>query len=253
MCALLLFTMVLTGCVDVNVAIKINPDGSGTVTETVLVKSDIGIKSNGKPTHLQAKPLDDSAVASKIISYGGQVNLISNLALNAGEKVGYRAVFGFDDINKLKVPIDPKNKKDFYTFQQTQGNTTRLNIYSTLDWLAESNIEPKADEKALSEAIVKDPKLNKQFNRVFKNLEDASFKIHVEFAGKIIKSNAMYQQGQIINLIFMDLNKIRHSTDLDELITIQNMGQKPTREQFMSKQIPGMEVDFQKEISIEYQ
>ena len=181
---LLLFTMLLTGCVDVEVAIKLNPDGSGTVTETVLVKSDIGLTTNGNPVHLDAKPLDDAAVAIKVSSYGGHVYLISNRAFSAGGKVGYRAEFGFDDINKLKVPIDQKNNKDFYTFHQTQDKTTRLKVFSTMDWLADSNIEPKAEEQALYEAIVNDGKLKKHLDAVLKNLKDASFKIHLELSGK---------------------------------------------------------------------
>lgn len=249
----LLFTIVLTGCVDVEVAIKLNPDGSGTVTETVLVKSDIGIQANGKPVQLQAKPLDSPSLATKVNSYGGEVYLISNRALNRGGKVGYRAEFGFDDINKLKVPIDQKNPKNFYTFQQVKGNTNRLSILSTLDWLGDTNIEPKVEE-ALTDAIVNDPKFKNYLGTVFKNLQDASYKIHLELAGgKMIKSNAMYQQGQVINLINMDFNQMVHYPDFSEFLTMQNMGKKPTRYQLMSQRIPGMEVDFQKEISIEYQ
>lgn len=249
----LLLTMLLTGCVDIDVAIKVNPDGSGTVTETMLSKRDMGLKSNGKPVLLQAKPLDDFKVAMKIAGYGGQVHLLSNQALSVGEMVGYKAVFGFEDINKLQIPIKPNAGKEIYTFRQTRDKTIRLDIFSTMDWLGESTKEPTVEEKNLAEAFVNDPKAKEFMNTILKGLKDANMSIHLEFAGQSIKSNAMYQQGQVIDLMKMDFNQMMQSPDFSKAMTIQNMGRKLTKEEIVAMKMPGMKVDFQKEISIEYQ
>lgn len=253
---LFLVTTFLTGCIDVDVAIKLNKDGSGTVTETSLTKSDIdiGVEINGKklpPT--KAKPLDDFKVKMRIASYGGQVRLLSNEPSSSGDKVGYKAVFAFDDINQLRVPIDSNKGKDFYTFHHIKGKTTRLQILSTMDWLEESEKEPTTVEKKLTEAFASDPKAKELMNSIITGLQYAKWSIHLELPSQTIKSNALYQRGFFIDLVTMNFGQMGLSPDFEKLMTMQNVGKKPTEEEMMAMRIPGMRVDFQKDISIEYE
>lgn len=258
MAAVMLLSICLAGCIDEDVVVKVKPDGSGTVVERILIKSALFMKdASGKPISTPAKPLSDYAVTMKIASYGGKVRLVSNQPVTDGGEVGYRAEFAFDDINQFKLPANPNAGigGDFYTFHQTTGATTRLQVINSKDWLPKSpegkmpeeRQIPEEEKKAEADAI------KKLTADMVKMLDGAKISFRVEVEGKILQSNAQFQTDSGVDLMNMDFGLAAKSPDFEKTMAIGTGSIKPTREDLLAVHVPGLHMELQKEIFIEYQ
>lgn len=249
-----LVAMLLTGCYEIDVRIKVNIDGTGLVTETLKMNKDV-IKVNGKPLE-KSTPMSATEINERIKAYGGQVRLVSNEGILTEKSFGYKVVFEFDDVNKFRFSMKQWPRKDLsYNFKLTQGDSSILQITSNIDLFADAEKGLTAEEKKLKklrEELTNDPKFKELMKKNAEQLADARLSICVELGGKVLKSNAMYSQGSVIDLFSVDFNQIKLSQDFEKLMTMQNSG-KLTKDEYMKMRLPGVRVELQKEITVEYQ
>jgi len=217
---LLLATLSLTACLNSTTLVKVKADGSGTVEQTTLVnmsalKGVMGAQGQGQGAPngpmMSKEELERTAAAM-----GEGVRLVSSEPIKgeAGWE-GVKAIFAFDDINKVQVNQSPSmsggtsSKKrsaeptsdDPVRFKLTRsGGTSTLSI-NFID-------RPVGDKPAAEPRQPSDmPDLT---NPMIMNMIKAMFNgfqvnVGLEVAGKIIKTNADYVTGSRITLLELDV------------------------------------------------
>lgn len=139
----ILLAVILGGCVQDSMVVRVKADGTGTINETVLLSNDMlelmesfasemtgPEKQEGKQTD-QVKAADkenDAAAAkktrddmienmakdaqNKAVLFGPAVTFVSVKPVKTHAAGGYSAVYAFQDINQVKINQNPSDKVD---------------------------------------------------------------------------------------------------------------------------------------------
>lgn len=153
-----------TGCIDVTSHLYIQKDGSGTLTETVLMEkaaaetissmmAGFSQQEEGKePTPKTGTWWSESDLKNRASQIGEGVEFQKAEPLNTEKGTGYKATYTFKDVNKIKLTRDPNDRapqnpneenaeqplseqtdnkvkeEDQIIFKFTPGDTPRLSI-----------------------------------------------------------------------------------------------------------------------------
>jgi len=113
---------VLMGCVQTDVTINLNPDGSGTVVETVTMAKAVTQQMKATMESMQqqqaekeggdteAAPVElwkESDIRAEADTMGEGVKFVSMELIDNGDFEGYKATYSFTDINKLLINQNP--------------------------------------------------------------------------------------------------------------------------------------------------
>lgn len=113
--ALMLAVLTLSGCVSRKTVIALHPDGTGTITVTVLVNQTgldmmqaMGNKKPGAQSEMQkALNIDEAALRGRAADFGEGVTLVSFKKIDGeGDGQGQEAVYAFTDVNRLTLGIN---------------------------------------------------------------------------------------------------------------------------------------------------
>ncbi|MDX1371875.1 MAG: hypothetical protein R3321_05360, partial [Nitrososphaeraceae archaeon] len=136
------------GCLKIETTLNVNKDGSGTIEESVLMsKAFVQMikefsQSFGDTTETEEFSLfkeDELIDAAK--NYGSEVQYVSGEEISNDEWEGYRAVYSFADLNKVRLEPDPDDKisigdesteeqstNEYYYFKFKPGPVAELTI-----------------------------------------------------------------------------------------------------------------------------
>src|SRR5215204_2404095 len=109
--AVLIATTGLTACLDSTTIVKVKPDGSGTVEQTTLMNT-AALKGmmggQGGQGQVNGPMMNKEELERMAASMGEGVRLVSTEPIK-GEPgfEGAKAIFAFDDINKIQVSQGP--------------------------------------------------------------------------------------------------------------------------------------------------
>ena len=210
-----------SGCLQIEQVIKLKPDGSGTVEETLLMSkeavasmqqmaSGFGGKADaGKGFEL----LDEKKLKEQAAKMGEGVTFVSAKKIDTEKSEGFAAVYAFADINKLKVDQNPgsampgpmggkspdggKSKKEQLLFKFAKGRPAELTITM-----------PKPDEKAAEKKPQMEGMEDMAMQMMGQMFKDMKVTIAVEVVGTIEETNAEYRDGSRVTLMEMDFNKL---------------------------------------------
>jgi hypothetical protein len=212
--ALIGMGVVASGCINSASLVKIKPDGSGTIEQTMLVNM------------AAIKGLISGMGASQTKESGGVLNEAE--FKRAGERMGVRpvsltpmkeggfegakAIYAFDDITKVRVDQDPQlggraagttpesrvSTSPIKFGLARQGATSVLTI--TVDEKAADSATARAQDAPSLESI--DPAMMQMIKTMFDGFR---ILIDVEVDGKIVKTNADYVSGSRITLLEVDM------------------------------------------------
>jgi hypothetical protein len=248
----------LSGCIQVQTRININKDGSGTVEETVLMSDEMVSMINefitGFSTDSTAKPEEfklykEEDLRSRVNEMGEGVSFVSGSEIKNGGKEGYKVLYSFTDLNKLKISQDPDSKiqddvgattteegeKKYVTFSFTKGETSEIKIN-----LPEP--EKDDDEATGEDETDKDSVSNNDLSEMKFFLKDLSFSLTASVNGEIVETNSEYKEGSEITLFNLNFGELLESPEkLEELQKINN-------EDFIElkrimKDIPGIKIE----------
>lgn len=213
-----LATLSLTACLNSTTLVKVKPDGSGTVEQTTLVnmaalKGVMGAQGGG-PTGPMMNKEELERTAAQM---GEGVRLLSSEPVkgDAGWE-GTKAIFAFDDINKIQVSEGPgisggtrsrsrsaePTSDDPVRFKLARtGATSTLSINFIDRAPGGAKTEREPNQKP-SEFDLTNPMIMNMIKTMFNG-----FKINIglEVAGTIVKTNAEYVTGPRITLLEMDV------------------------------------------------
>lgn len=268
-CCLLLL-IVFTGCLKVNTTISLNPDGSGTIEETVYMKAEIldmikqfASSFNEEENQQEFSFYKEDEQISKASEYG------EGVTFTRGEEViepgweGYRVIYSFTDINKLKLDPSPDNKvsigdateeevetvREFITFNFSKGTPSELNITFPLRDFDNISDTESIEATETAEADTTDEGMTEMFKRMFDGMR---ISINVNVNGSISETNASFIEGNKITLMDIDFtNLITNEDAIKKLESKKPESIEEFRE--MTKDIDGILIEFNDIIKVRFQ
>lgn len=260
----------LGGCFQVETTVRVNPDGSGTVEERMLM-SDTVIRQieemskafagpEGKPEPFTLH--DVKALRKRAGEMGAGVGFVSSKAVKGNGYTGYRAVYSFRDINTLRLSQEgPKSVGESagepgkaegkpFLFQFTPGRQARLVVIPPRKEPTDQKEEPKTVSETATEAEQgKQAMTPEQEREVAELLKGLKFSLAVEVAGKVLSSNATYRDGGRITVFEFDLGKM--GADPEKIALLKKIDPANFAEaKELLKSLPGIKADLNDRLEI---
>lgn len=262
-----IFIITLTGCLRVNTTINLNPDGSGTIEETVFMKGAIldmirqfasSFDESGEAEEFSFYKEEEQI--AKAIDYGEGVAFLSGEEIFETDWEGYKVTYAFTDINKLKIDPSPDNKVNLGDEVETSSETVRE--YLTFSFKKGSPADltiklpqpdfSKDEETEIVETEVTDSLNDDSMTEMFKNMFDGMrMSVNLKLNGQIEETNAAFVNGNVITMIDVDFTNILLNEDV--IKTLES--KKPeSMEDFreITKDIEGIKIEFNDEVTVRF-
>ncbi len=267
----------LSGCLEVQTKVNINPDGSGTIEETVMMSGEMidmmkqFAAMSGEEEDEPFSLYDKQELMDEALEYGEGVTLLNSETVSRDRMEGYKAVFKFEDINKIKLDANPTDKmpsgqmaeddeEDFgeedepIRFSFNEGNPSVLKImmpepdmndedgeedYEDDEWQDEEEWDDESEE---NEAMTEQAK---------EMMKDMRVKMSLNFNGEIVETNATNVEGSEITLLEMDFGKLMDNPE--KFKQMENKEPKTIEEaKEMFGDIEGFKFEFNQELEVKF-
>lgn len=259
-----------SGCIETETVINLKKDGSGTLTETVLVSSAVtemieGMASSfGADTTQEKKEefnlLDEDKLKEDAKKMGEGVKFVSAEKMKIEKAAGYKAVFSFSDINKLQINQNPgenlpskpgENKTaepEYISFEFNKGKVSTLKIKRPEPKDKETSIKKDIPEKTGADSAKADDQAIEAMKNMFEGMRIA---VLLEIEGEITKTNATHVDGKRITIMEMDFAKLMEIPEkLKEFAASNPSSVKEVQK--LVKDVPGIKVDLNDEIVVKF-
>ena len=275
LCGLAAF--LLSGCFDVETLVKVKPDGTGTIEQTVLVSKEMvtqmkdmqaqfgaaaGAGGNAKDEPFNL--LNESDLKKQAATMGEGVTFESAQKLSTQTGEGFKAIFAFKDINKLKLDQSPSSaapkmgpmtpqagKQELVSFQMKPGKPAELTVTMPphkLDADAKSEKDKGAKDAAPNDEKP-DPGMLNMMKDMLKGMRMA---IAVEVEGAIASTDASYRDGAKVTLMEIDFGKLTADPKVLESLATKKPASVEDAKQLL-KSVPGIKVETNPKVSIKFQ
>jgi hypothetical protein len=220
----LLPPLFLSGCLQIDAVVKLQPDGSGTIEQKVMMggaivqqmKSMAAAFGGDKGANASSGIYDEAKAKARAAEMGPGVTFVSGRAITGADgSEGFTATYAFTDINQVKLKADPgdfgpqgggmkmksSSKEPPLTFQFAKGQPASLKIVNPRtrpDPAAKPEATP-SPEDAMQEAML--PMMQQM-------LKDMRMSVAIEVAGRIVETDAQWKDGARVTLMDLDMNKI---------------------------------------------
>lgn len=222
-----LLALLTSSCLEHSATIRLNKDGSGTITEETVFSAEASAMMAQMPPGGEGPKFDDpKKAAASAAKMGEGVTVEKVEKIDKGGRVGGRVVYKFKDINKVKftygeamsnagkdmgppgAPGDapdaagdkPENKP--MTFKYADGVLTMVNPDAKAAGEAK---KPAADGDAPDAAEEPDPQSLAMMQGVFK---DMKMSLKVEIVDGIAETDATNVEGNTVTLMDMAFGKL---------------------------------------------
>jgi len=255
----LLLATSLVGCIASTTLIRVSPDGSGTVEQTVTMNPEAvaglmqlaagfgekGREGQGKPPDLFSEK-ELQAAAPKL---GEGVRFVSSERIKTKEAEGVKAIYAFTDITKLHINQKPdiaapgapamsgSSREDVaFRFARRPGGSAVTVVFPDF------KISPEeAGEKGKA-----DPSQLAMMRELFKGLR---ISIAMEVAGRILKTNSPYVAGSTVTLLEIDFARLLEDpAAFDKLQGVSSLEEA----KLQLRGIKGLKISTDKEVVVEF-
>ena len=256
----LLPAILFSGCLKVNTKININKDGSGTIEEQVLM-SDVVVSmmnefmssfQDSTNTPEEFKLFKERELKDKAAEYGIGVEYVSGEEVKTNGWQGYKAVYSFEDLNKIKMETDPNRKvemgidesaekNEYFNFIFIPGDVSELII-------DRPEVETGSEEEAYKESESDEEGLDDKF---IKMMDGMSITISLVFNGDIVETNATFVDGSkviMLDIDFSELLKNKNSLELLKKHPPKNLDEMKE----IVKNVPGIKLELQKPVIVKF-
>jgi hypothetical protein len=251
----------LSGCFQVETTVRLNPDGSGTVEEKMLLSNMIigqmdQMAKAFAPPGGKTKPFslyDPKKLRKQAAAMGPGVVFVSGKPLVEKGFKGYRATYSFKDINKLvlsskgagsmsELPGAKADKEQSLLFRFTPGKQARL-------VLRQPHPEKKAGttdsrmETAASEGDTDKPAMTPEQEKTMEEfLKGMKFSLNIVINGTVKETNATFRDGNRITVFEFDPGRmILDAKKLELLKKVEPAS--PEEAKAILKDIPGIKIE----------
>jgi len=252
--------VLFSGCLKVNSNVKINKDGSGILEEQVLM-SDMVISmmnefmssfQDSTSTPEEFKLFKEDELEAKASEYGEGVKYVSGEEIKIDGWEGYKAIYSFEDLNKITMDTDPNTKvenqqdggkeSEHFSFKFIPGDIAELII--DRPELTSKN----EDEEISVETGTADEELD---DNLIKMMDGMTMTISLELNGKIVETNASYVDDTRITMLDIDFSKLLKNKESLELFK-KNPPDNLDEMKAIVENIPGIKVEFKKPVSVKF-
>ena len=268
-----LFTLGLSGCLQIEKVVKLQTDGSGTIEETVMM-SKAGVaqmqqmaagfgEAGGKKEGQPAKGfdlMDETKLQAAAEKMGEGVKFVSAKKIETETSSGFVATYAFTDINKVKLDQNPSDamptpagvkggegpggkKSEPVTFKFTKGSPAELTVMMPVP-----DLKARPKKKEEQPAGMEDMAMQ-MMQQMFK---DMKISMAVEVAGTIKETNAEYKTGARVTLMEMDFNKLLANPEKFKKLAKEDPKTLQETKALM-KGIDGIKVETAPEVKIKFQ
>lgn len=253
----------LTGCLQMEQVVKLKPDGSGTVEETVVL-SKAGLAAmeqmvgslagDNKKEGASAMPdlFDEAKLKAAAVKMGEGVTFVSAKRIDGEQGKGFTAVYAFTDISKLKLDQNPGealpdsggpkpagNKKEPIVFQFDKGTPAQVTLKMPAPEFKPKEPQPEGMEDMAMQMM----------KQMFK---DMRISLAVEVQGTISETNAEYRDGSRVTLMDMDFNKVMADPGKFKALAKANP-QSLQEAKALIKGLDGVKIESAPEVKIKFQ
>lgn len=207
----ILTSTIAAGCINSEALIRVKPDGSGTIEQTMLVNTAAIKGLLAGMGNAQTKESGSVLNEAEFKRAGERMGVrpVSLTPMKQGGFEGSKATYAFDDITKVRIDQDPQMAGAAGSFKPSgtnpikfglvrQGGVSTLTI--TVDEKAAESAAASAQNAPSLDSI--DPAMLQMVKTMF---EGFHVLINLEVDGKIVKTNADYVDGSRITLLEVDM------------------------------------------------
>ena len=232
-CVLGLSILVMSGCLNTSAVIRVAPDGSGTIEQTLLFNlkavesafANMGFKPSGQSGGSTRPPMDEAAMKEAAASLGDGISLVSVTPVKQPSGFeGATVVFRFADITRLDTSefMMPGAAKDMapgggdkassagnrirFAMQRTSGGTSVLT--ATFDDTTKGSGQSSKNNSG--GPGLDDPELRKMVTALFKGFRIG---IDLEIVGQIVRADADHVAGKRITLAEINMEELLLNAD----------------------------------------
>ena len=256
------------GCITAITTLKIRPDGSGTIEQSMsmtaaaaeqLAQMTKGFSdatasgaSTGAPELFSEKEMQEAA--SK---FGEGVLFMSSRPIKTADRVGRVAVYQFTDITKVRLNQKPptggiaagavarpgaKAEDVLFRFAQRPTGTSVLTVV-----FPEQKLDDAVRKKDPGAAMpTMDAAKLEMARKLFEGLK---IEIDVDVLGSIVKTNSPYVQGSKVTLLEMDFNQLLANDQLLSQVTQPGSVEEAKK---LLQGVKGFKVNLDREVAIEF-
>lgn len=265
-----LLPLLAAGCLQHEVVVRVNGDGSGTIVERVVMSHEFiemfkQMSAPGKPFQLRtAEQLRQDAS-----NYGEGVRLHSGKNIETQFGRGYEAKYVFDDVTRLRIGQNPGDRMPgessegagvdgstgkFTTFSLRRDRQSELVVHWPVDEPSvDAGEEPAASVEnggadAVGPTTEEERAALEMMTAAFKGMRMA---VHVEVMGEIVETNATHRDGSRVTLVEISFAELLSSEDA----LLQMAQQKPESVADLKEMmtlIPGLKLEIEPEVAIRF-
>jgi hypothetical protein len=262
----------VSGCIQSSTLIKMKPDGSGTIEQTMTMSAEalaqitaLSAMSGDKDKKAEkGGPEDlfsDKDARDAAAKMGKGVTFVSSQKIDTPDRKGLKAVYAFTDIRTLsleemKAPsvggdaggLSPtpqaKDAPMTFQFKQLPGGNALLTILQP--GVEKAMKTPDATSTASAGV---DPKMAEQGLEMMKTFMKG-LKVDVAIqVPRVIKTNSPYVEGGTVTLLSMDFDKVL--TD-PKMLERMNGAKTLADTKSVLKDVKGIKVNLEPKITIEF-
>ncbi|HEY6871546.1 MAG TPA: hypothetical protein VI298_02340 [Geobacteraceae bacterium] len=261
----------LSGCFQIIDVMRINPDGSGTVEQSVLIsKKFIGQMNEmmgGFSGYSSAKAeppelFDPAMLREQASTMGEGVVYQSGKKVETADFTGFTAVYAFSDINSLKldqlnlnqqIPVTGAPAGDgqparMLSFHFTKGSPATLIIEQPVA-SKPAAAPPGPDGPATAAPVPQGAASDEEAAKLAKMFMGMKVLLAIDINGSIVSTNATYRDGNRLTLLELDMEKLGNSFSRMEKLTGIKTGSLGEAKELL-KEIPGVRMDANDKLTV---
>jgi hypothetical protein len=262
----IVFSVFLSGCLQVNTTVNLNKDGSGTIEEVFVMKTEVinmmkefamafdSTKSEG------FEIFNENELREKAAKFGEGVTYVSGELVKKDNYEGYKVIYSFKDINKLKLNPSPEDKvpmgndlgeveeesvDDLLKFNFKKGNPSILVIN-----FPKPEMEDKPETEETSE--FEDSTFNEQAEqKMIEMFDGMKMALYFNFKDGIDETDASFVDSSKVTFMEIDFSEIIKNKEVFK--NFQNS--KPeTMEEFKEVvgDLEGIKIEFKEQVTIKF-
>ena len=265
----------MMGCFSADITVKLNPDGSGTIVQRLMVNSSLRVqmktmmsgfaKQGGEPQIPAGSSkliglFDEGEARAQATKMGEGVSFVSSREVKTDTMEGRESVYAFNDIRQLKISEKPgsstlqgmgtvqegtSGKETVFRFQKLESGHALLTIVSPIaqhNERSETVAEPKSKPGAPS------PEQLEQARRMFEGMR---FSLVIDVQGSVIHTNSPYLDGSRVTILEMDFSQLLSNENLLKEMSSMKSDSLEDARNFL-KNVKGFRVNLEPEVQVEF-
>jgi len=253
-------SVMLSGCLEGKTVIRVNPDGSGTISETTLFSKKMATEIKEFTAGLPSSdPIDPGKLKDQATFKERAKSMGEGVRFRSGEKAikadfsGYTVIYDFDDITKLTLfkkegPGHSHSGQNNFssspiTFDFVKGSPATLTVIQAPEE------PPRAAGKTSAHLGSPTETESKKAAELIKGFK---FEVGIEVNGTIVETNASQRNGNYLTLMALDLDKIVGTNP--QLVKFSYGTDNPSQwSRSRIKDIPGVTVETEDIITVVFE